>query len=44
MTGTQTVRGRSAKINASFIDIVERSDPLVGLIGTFEARNGPFAL
>jgi hypothetical protein len=44
MEGTQTVRGRSAKVDASFIDIVEKSDTLVGLMGTFEARRGPFAL
>src|SRR5688500_7159071 len=42
--GTQTVRGRSVKVDASFIDIVEKSDTLVALMGTFEARNGPFAL
>jgi len=44
MKGTQTVRGRSSKVDASFIDIVEKSDTLVGLMGTFEARNGPFSL
>jgi hypothetical protein len=44
LDGTQTVRGRSAKVDASFIDIVEKSDTLVGLMGTFEARNGPLAL
>ena len=44
MKGTQTVRGRSTKVDASFIDIVEKSDTLVGLMGAFEARNGPFAL
>jgi hypothetical protein len=44
LNGTQTVRGRSAKVNAGFIDIVEKSDTLVGLMGDFEARNGPFAL
>jgi hypothetical protein len=44
LNGTQTVRGRSAKVDAGFIDIVEKSDTLVGLMGTFEARNGPFAL
>jgi hypothetical protein len=38
------VRGRSVKVDASFIDIVEKSDTLVALMGTFEARNGPFAL
>jgi hypothetical protein len=44
MKGTQTVRGRSSKIDASFIDIVETSDKLATLMGNFEARNGPFAL
>jgi hypothetical protein len=44
LKGTQTVRGRSTKVDASFIDIVEKSDTLVALMGTFEARNGPFAL
>jgi hypothetical protein len=44
MEGTQTVRGRSAKVDASFIDIVEKSDTLVALMGTFEARNGPLAI
>jgi hypothetical protein len=44
LDGTQTVRGRSVKVNASFADIVEKSDTLVGLMGNFEARNGPFAL
>ena len=44
LKGTQTVRGRSVKVDASFIDIVEKSDTLVALMGDFEARNGPFAL
>src|SRR6188768_3510540 len=44
ITGTQTVRGRSVKVDASFIDIVEESDTLVALMGDFEARNGPFGL
>ena len=44
LNGTQTVRGRSVKVDASFIDIVEESDTLVALMGDFEARNGPFAL
>ncbi|MGO4385916.1 hypothetical protein AB4Y85_00105 [Microvirga sp. 2YAF29] len=42
--GTQTVRGRSVKVDASFIDIVEKSDTLMALMGTFEARHGPLAL
>ncbi|WP_040638595.1 hypothetical protein [Microvirga lotononidis] len=44
LNGTQTVRGRSVKVDASFVDIVENTDTLVGLMGDFEARNGPFAL
>ena len=44
LNGTQTVRGRSVKVDASFIDIVKESDTLVALMGDFEARNGPFAL
>lgn len=41
MNGTQTVRGRSVSVDASFIDIAERADTLVGLMGEFEARRGP---
>jgi hypothetical protein len=44
MNGTQTVRGRSVKVDASFIDIVEKSDTLVGLMADFEARYGRLAL
>jgi hypothetical protein len=44
MKGTQTVRGRSVKVDASFIDILEKSDTLVALMGDFEARFGRFAL
>ena len=44
ITGTQTVRGRSVKVDASFIDIVEKSDSLLALMGNVEARNGPFAI
>ncbi len=43
LKGTQTVRGRSVKVDASFIDIVEKSDSLLALMGNIEARNGPFA-
>jgi hypothetical protein len=43
LNGTQTVRGRSSKVDASFADIVRESDTLVALMGEFEARNGPFA-
>ncbi|WP_245435511.1 Rz1 family lipoprotein [Microvirga calopogonii] len=44
LNGTQTIRGRSVKVDASFADIVEASDTLVALMGDFEARNGPVAL
>lgn len=44
MKGTQTVAGRSAKVDVSFIDIVEKSDTLFALMANFEARNGPLAL
>jgi hypothetical protein len=44
LNGTQTVRGRSVEVDAGFVDIVEKSDTLVALMGDFEARNGPFAL
>jgi hypothetical protein len=44
MDGTQTVRGRSVKVDASFIDIVRESDTLVALMGDVEARNGPVGL
>jgi hypothetical protein len=44
LNGTQTIRGRSAKVDASFIDIVEKSDSIVALMGDFEARYGRFAL
>lgn len=44
MNGTQTVRGRSVKVDASFIDIVKDSDTLLALMGTFEARRGPITL
>ena len=43
LDGTQTVRGRSVKVNATFIDIVEESDSIAALMGDFEIRNGPFA-
>ena len=48
LRGTQTVRGRSVKVNASFIDIFNdtagQGGTLIGLMGDFEARKGPFSL
>ncbi|WP_210490836.1 hypothetical protein [Microvirga antarctica] len=44
MNGNQTVRGRTVKVDATFVDIVEKSDTLLALMGNFEARNGALAL
>ena len=44
MNGTQTIRGRTTKVDASFIEVLEKSDSLIGLMGDVEIRNGPFAL
>lgn len=44
LDGTQTVRGRSVKVDASFVDIVKESDTIFALMGTFEARHGPLSL
>ncbi|MGO4525079.1 hypothetical protein AB4097_09480 [Microvirga sp. 2MCAF35] len=44
LNGTQTIRGRSVKVDASFADIVKASDTLVALMGDFEARNGPVGI
>lgn len=47
LNGNQTVKGRTAKVSASFIDIVDATagngGTLVGLMGDLEARNGPLA-
>jgi hypothetical protein len=40
MKGVQTVRGRATSVDASFIDLVEKSDTLIGLMTDFEARYG----
>ncbi|MET0745778.1 MAG: hypothetical protein ABWY78_20575 [Microvirga sp.] len=48
LNGTQTIRGRSAKVDASFIDIIDdtigKGGTLIALMGDFEARKGPFAI
>jgi hypothetical protein len=45
LNGTQTVRGRSVDVDASFVDIIDATlgtgGTLVGLMADFEARNGP---
>ncbi len=46
--GSQTVRGRTVEVDASFLDIIDAtlgsSGTLIGLMADFEARNGPVAL
>jgi hypothetical protein len=44
INGSATARGHTVDVNESFIDIVEKSDSLMALMGFFEARKGPFAL
>jgi hypothetical protein len=45
LNGTQTVRGRSVDVDASFIDIIDATigsgGTLIGLMADFEGRNGP---
>jgi hypothetical protein len=47
LNGTQTVRGRSVDVSASFVDIIDATlgsgGTLVGLMADFEARNGPIS-
>ncbi|QEL24249.1 hypothetical protein FQV39_17930 [Bosea sp. F3-2] len=48
LNGNQTVKGRTVKVDASFIDIVDATlgegGTLIALMGDLEARNGRFAL
>ena len=44
MNGSETVRGRTTHIDASFIDVLQKSNTVVGLMGDFEMRRGPLAL
>jgi hypothetical protein len=48
LNGSQTIRGRSMDVDASFVDIVSNTigdgGSLVALMLDMEARNGPFAL
>jgi hypothetical protein len=45
LNGTQTVRGRSVNVDASFLDVIDATlgsgGTLIGLMADFEARNGP---
>lgn len=40
VTGNVTTRGQTIDTNASFIDLVQKSDSLVGLMAYFEANKG----
>jgi len=40
VSGNVTARGQTVGINASFIDLVQKSDSLVGLMAYFEANKG----
>jgi hypothetical protein len=43
VNGDVTARGHTVDIDASFIDIVEKSDSLLALMGYVEARKGAFS-
>jgi hypothetical protein len=47
LNGSQTIRGRTAKVDASFVEVVEatlgQGGTLVGLMADLEARNGRFS-
>ena len=42
VNGNSTARGHTVDIDASFFDIVEKSDSIMALMGYFEARKGRF--
>lgn len=42
VNGNATARGHTVDIDASFFDIVEKSDSIMALMGYFEARKGRF--
>ena len=44
LEGSQTIRGRTVDVSASFIDILENSDSLIGLMGYAEARKGRWGI
>jgi hypothetical protein len=43
VNGNVTARGRTADIDVSFFDLVDKSDSLMALTGYFEARKGRFS-
>lgn len=44
VNGNATARGHSVDFDASFIDLVEKSDSILALMGFVEARKGRFAV
>lgn len=44
LNGSATARGQTVDFNASVIDLIQKSDSLVGLDGHFEANKGRFGL
>ena len=43
VNGSATAKGRTFDIDASFFDLVEKSDSIMALMGYFEARKGRFS-
>lgn len=41
VAGNLTARGQTADVNASFVQLLQKSDSLVGFMGYFEADKGP---
>jgi hypothetical protein len=41
VTGNVTARGQTVDVNASTIDLLQKSDSLIGFMGYFEADKGP---
>jgi hypothetical protein len=44
LSGNVAARGQSIDTNATFLDLLQKSNTLVGLMGYFEAGNGPFSV
>ena len=42
LNGSATARGNTVDINASVIDLLQKSNSLIGFMGDFEADKGPF--
>jgi hypothetical protein len=42
LNGSATARGNTVNINASVIDLLQKSNSLIGFMGDFEADKGPF--